>query len=64
MSENTRYFEIEELNVAIPDGEAEIHILINMKKISHPFVMRFKTKQLLNEFIQSLIRHGERVWPK
>lgn len=63
-------FTVEEIHVGswgpLPDGKGpstEVHVSVIVRQIPYPLVLRFKTKEYLDQVIETLQAHRADVWP-
>jgi hypothetical protein len=64
------FLEIEELRVGswcpLPDGKGpatQVHMVIGVRGLDEPLIIRFKGPGTLDQLIESLQRHRADVWP-
>lgn len=63
--------EIEEYSInewcPTPDGTGpaeQVHVLFKLKGLKPQFVLRFKTRQAIEDFATILLGHADGVWPE
>jgi hypothetical protein len=66
-----KFCDIEEISIneyhPLPNGEGkptQVHMLIQVKGIKTPFIMRFKSPETLGKVVAALQEHSGNVWPK
>lgn len=42
----------------------QVHIIVEMKELPYPIVIRIKSRDACSEIIQALRTHRDDVWPK
>lgn len=69
MQKNMAVLEVDEIRVASwsPDPEAveppeQVHLLIRVRGIVDPFVVRFRSPVALDELVAALQSHRDEVW--